>query len=218
LRHWLTKAGMDPDRDVRIVVVPPAQVFRNLAAGTIDGFCAGEPWNSIAVQEGHGWCRLVSATEMPGHVEKVLMVRSVFAEQQPAEHRKLLLALEEACAWCDDFTHRADLCELLSDRAYLNVPAPALTASLVGPFDLGNGVTNTIPDFHVFHRGRANLPDPYKAENLQAGLCSAGLIPAEAANPNLPRQLFRDDLYRSLVSSPTQHANAESSDLSGVAS
>lgn len=52
LREWLRSAGLDPDRDVRIVVVPPAQMFRNLVAGTIDGFCAGEPWNSVAVREG----------------------------------------------------------------------------------------------------------------------------------------------------------------------
>jgi two-component system, oxyanion-binding sensor len=56
LRKWLVAAGVDPERDVRIVIVPPAQMFRNLAAGTIDGYCAGEPWNTLAVREGAGWC------------------------------------------------------------------------------------------------------------------------------------------------------------------
>ncbi|MES2697054.1 MAG: ABC transporter substrate-binding protein [Verrucomicrobiota bacterium] len=74
LRDWLRAAGLDPERDVRIVVVPPAQMFRNLAAGTIDGFCSGEPWNSVAVREGAGWCPTWSAAQQPGHVEKVLMV------------------------------------------------------------------------------------------------------------------------------------------------
>ena len=79
LRSWLRSAGIDPDKDVRIVIVPPPQMFRNLAAGTIDGFCAGEPWNSLAVREGIGWCRLCSASATPDHVEKVLMVRADFA-------------------------------------------------------------------------------------------------------------------------------------------
>ena len=74
LRQWLTTTGLDPDRDVRIVVVPPEQMFRNLAAGTLDGYCAGEPWGTVAVQAGHGWCPAVSAQLSPGHIEKVLMV------------------------------------------------------------------------------------------------------------------------------------------------
>jgi len=218
LRQWLKSAGMDPDRDARIVVVPPAQVFRNLAAGTIDGFCAGEPWNSLAIQEGHGWCRLVSAKVTPGHLEKVLMVRSLFADQHGAEHQAMLNALAEACAWCDEASNRAELCTLLSARAHLNIATTALAPGLVGPFDFGNGTREAIPDFHLFHRDNANVPDPLKAEALQSALCEAGLLPPTSANPTLPRRLFRDDLYRSLVSSPTHHANAASSDLSGVTS
>ena len=79
LRQWLREARLNPESDVRIAVVPPAQMFRNLAAGTLDGYCVGEPWNILAVQEGAGWCPAWSATLAPGHVEKVLMVRRQFA-------------------------------------------------------------------------------------------------------------------------------------------
>ena len=74
-------------------IVPPAQMFRNLQAGTIDGFCAGEPWNSLAVRAGVGWCPTWSAAQAPGHVEKVLMVTERFAETRAAEHAALISAL-----------------------------------------------------------------------------------------------------------------------------
>src|SRR6266850_1427849 len=75
LRGWLAAAGTDPDRDVRIVVVPPPQMVVNLEAGHLDGFCVGEPWNSVAVQARAGWCVAATAELEPGNPEKVLMVR-----------------------------------------------------------------------------------------------------------------------------------------------
>ena len=95
LRSWLAGAGINPDRDVRIVVVPPPQMVANLKSGNLDGFCAGEPWNSVAVQAKAGWCAAVSAELDPGHPEKVLMVRSDFAEQREPEHLALVAALIE---------------------------------------------------------------------------------------------------------------------------
>src|SRR6266850_6607819 len=80
LRQWLVSHGIMPDRDVRIVVVPPPQMAANLKIGNLDGFCVGEPWNSVAVQTRAGWCVTTSAELDPGHPEKVLMVRRDFAE------------------------------------------------------------------------------------------------------------------------------------------
>ena len=75
LRNWLTAAGIQPDRDVRIVVVPPPQMVSNLKAGHLDGFCVGEPWNSVAIRAGEGSVVAISAELDPYHPEKVLMVR-----------------------------------------------------------------------------------------------------------------------------------------------
>src|SRR5438552_12946031 len=86
LRRWLESFGIRPNRDVRIVVVPPPQMVTNLKAGHLDGFCVGEPWNSVAVQSRAGWCIATSAELEPGHPEKVLMVRNDFAEKCAHEH------------------------------------------------------------------------------------------------------------------------------------
>lgn len=203
LRDWLLAAGINPERDVRIVVVPPAQMFRNLAAGTIDGYCAGEPWNTLAVREGAGWCPTWSAAQSPGHVEKVLMVTQRFAEKNPAEHAALVAALTAACAWCDEPQNREPLAQLLSGPAYLNLPARVIAPALLGRFDCGHGRIETVPDFVVFHRGEANVPTAAKALALQQSLAAAELLSAASVDAALPGRLFREDLHRAaLLHSP----------------
>jgi ABC-type nitrate/sulfonate/bicarbonate transport system substrate-binding protein len=195
LRSWLRAAGLDPDRDVRLVVVPPAQMFRNLVAGTIEGYCVGEPWTSLAVREREGWCPAWSAALHPGHVEKVLMVTERFAERRPAEHAALIAALAEACAWCDQPENRGELAELMAGAAYVNQPARVLRASLGGRFDCGHGRIEDAPDFHVFHRGDANMPTEAKAAELQQELRAAGVLGSAPLPPELPGRLFREDLF-----------------------
>jgi ABC-type nitrate/sulfonate/bicarbonate transport system substrate-binding protein len=220
LREWLRSAGMDPEKDVRIVVVPPAQMFRNLNAHTIDGFCAGEPWNTLAVREGTGWCPTWSAALHPRHVEKVLMVTRRFAETQSAAHGQLVSALVEAAAWCDEPQHRERLAEMLSGATYLNLPVRVIAPALVGRFDCGNGRIESVPDFHVFHRGDASVPTQERAEWQHHALAAAGLLPSTAATDReLPRRLFREDLHREIINQH-HHLNeiAKTSDLPGVAS
>ncbi|MEO5958529.1 MAG: CmpA/NrtA family ABC transporter substrate-binding protein [Opitutaceae bacterium] len=219
LRDWLRSASLEPERDVRIVVVPPAQMFRNLAAGTIDGYCVGEPWNSFAVREGLGWCPTWSAAQQPGHVEKVLMVTRSFAEARAAEHSLLVAALAQAAAWCDEPQNREHLAELLADARYLNLPVRVVAPALLGKFDCGNGRIENVPDFHVFHRGEANVPTAAKAAALQAALGAADLLPpAAASDPELPRRLFREDLHRDALIQHHLHEHTSSPDLRGVAS
>ena len=197
LHDWLRSAGLEPGRDVRIVVVPPAQMFRNLSAGTLDGYCVGEPWNSLAVREGIGWCPAWSAALAPGHIEKVLMVTRRFAETRAPEHAALIAALLEAAAWCDEPQNRERLAELLADARHLNVSARVIAPALLGRFDCGHDRIESVPDFHLFHRGETNVPTLARAAALQDALAAAGLLSAEAgADATLPRKLFREDLHR----------------------
>jgi ABC-type nitrate/sulfonate/bicarbonate transport system substrate-binding protein len=196
LRQWLTAAGLDPERDVRIVVVPPAQMFRNLAAGTLDGYCVGEPWDTVAVQAGQGWCPAWSAQLAPGHVEKVLMVRADFARLREDEHLALVAALVEAGRWCDEPRNRTGLARWLAGPRYLDLPVDAIVPALSGRFDTGLGQTVSIADFHIFSRGEANVPLAANAESIQAELVAAGLLPAKQVPPGLSGQLFREDIHR----------------------
>jgi ABC-type nitrate/sulfonate/bicarbonate transport system substrate-binding protein len=207
LRQWLLAAGIRPDIDVRIAIVPPAQTFQNLAAGTLDGYCVGEPWNSIAVRAGVGWCPAWSAALSPGHVEKVLMVRADFAQKRAAEHAALVCALAEACAWCDEPRHRPHVAEVLARREWINQPVRTILPALAGRFDAGGGRVESVPDFHVFARGDANVPTLARAEAVQAELRAAGLLAASAAIGGLPAKLFREDLHHAALAGEFSHVH-----------
>lgn len=131
LRDWLANADIDPDTDMQIIVVPPAQMVRYLRQGEIDGYCVGEPWNSIAVQEGLGHM-LTTGYELWGSTpEKVLGMNANWANQNPAVHQCIIRALDQACQWVQSYENRTELCELLSEPDYLNCPVEQLSRGLM---------------------------------------------------------------------------------------
>jgi ABC-type nitrate/sulfonate/bicarbonate transport system substrate-binding protein len=200
LRDWLTGAGINPDRDVRIVVVPPPQMAANLKAGNLDGFCVGEPWNSVAVQSHVGWCVATSAELAPGHPEKVLMVRRDFARKRDEEHLALVAALLEACEFCDAPDHREQIIATLAQPAYVNVPAAALRRGFSAEFDFGHGEVRHVPNFDVFHRHNANEPSGDKAAWILQRLRASGLCKdVSVLNSELGRRIFRTDLFAQVV-------------------
>ncbi len=148
-----------PRSEVEIVTVPPPQMYLNLRAGNVDGYCVGEPWNSLAVLRRTGWCVATSAELAPRHPEKVLMVRADFAEDRAEEHLALIAALLEACAFCDRPENRERIMETLAQPAYLDAPIHALRMSLSGTFNFGHGRVEKDRDFQIFSREDANRAD-----------------------------------------------------------
>lgn len=200
LRKWLAAHGIDPERDVHFAVVPPPQMVANLKAGHLDGFCVGEPWNSLAVHARAGWIAATSAELDPGYPEKVLMVRADFAARQHDEHMALIAALREACEFCDQPENREKIATTLAQREFVGAPAEILKRGLAGQLDCGNGMTRRVDNFFIFHHGGAN--EPFSAQagwTLQlvraSGLCQ------EPSKLNFPlgRRVFRADLYEQAV-------------------
>ena len=123
LRHWLALAGLHPDRDLHLTVVPPARAARALADGEVDGFCAGEPWGSHAAAIGAGRVALTSGDIWPDHPEKVL----AFREGLPhAEAVALTAAVIAAARWLDDPANNEAAAELMHARVF-----PALSPETV---------------------------------------------------------------------------------------
>ena len=196
LRQWLFSHGIDADRDVQIVVVPPSQVFANLRAGHLDGYCVGEPWASLAVMHRSGWIAARSAEIAPLHPEKVLMVRRDFAERSHDEHLAMVAALIESCAWCDAPENSERIVETLASPEYVNAPAEALRMSMRGSYDFGYGRVEECPGFNLFARENANEPTAKRAHWVLNSITKSGLLPAPALYPQtLPEQCFRSDLY-----------------------
>jgi bicarbonate transport system ATP-binding protein len=120
LRYWLAAEGIDPDTDVHLQNIPPAQMVADLKAGTIDGYCVGEPWNLRAAMEGVGFTVATDLEVWNGHPGKVLGVREDWANAYPNTHIALVKALLEACQYCADPTNREEIRTILSDRKYLS--------------------------------------------------------------------------------------------------
>jgi ABC-type nitrate/sulfonate/bicarbonate transport system substrate-binding protein len=199
LRRWLQSAGIIPEAEIRIVPIPPAEMFPTLKLGYIDGFCVSEPWTSLAVQAGAGVCVASSAELAPFHPEKVLMVRQSFAAGRAEEHERLVAALLEACAICDRPESRPLLADLLAHPLYVNAPAECLEAGLAGTAVRGEQAEPHSTGLSIFHRHNANEPGDGKARWLIDQLYDL-LRHSVFKHPNLDRtpvlkNIFRRDIF-----------------------
>lgn len=151
LRYWLAAGGIDPEREVNFTVVPPAETVDALAAGRIDGFCAGAPWGTLAARAGLGRTVATSSTIWNHGSEKVFAVRRRIAELSPALLQAALRALLRAGADCDDPANASAIAGILAQDRYLGLPPEIVASSLPGgaPND-GNS--------SVFSANAANFP------------------------------------------------------------
>lgn len=130
LREWLSAAGIDPDHDVRLRVFPPNQMAGHMANGHLDGFCVGEPWNTLAERTSAGRIVAITTDVMPNHPEKSLVVSRRWLQEKSSLLPRLIRALLRACAFCDDEQNHSKLVELLSCPQYIDAPADMIAASL----------------------------------------------------------------------------------------
>lgn len=204
MRRWLKEGGADPDRDVRIVVLPPTQMAGSLRAGLIDGYCVGEPWNSVAVADGTGWCPAISEDLAASHPEKVLLTTEEFSESNPAALTAVIRALHEACAFCDETKNRAKVIDMLLGSGHMRAERGILKHSLIGPFDNGVGDRRNAEHFHIFHRRNANVPSPDKAEWIVESFLEHGLIaPVDATLARRAMsECWRPDLFQQAIQPP----------------
>jgi ABC-type nitrate/sulfonate/bicarbonate transport system substrate-binding protein len=170
LCQWLKAAKAPPYTEVRLESVPPEQMFPLLKLGYLDGYCAGEPWTSVAVQAGVGACIATSASLAPMHPEKVLMVRKDFAEERAEEHERLIAALVHASYLCDRAENRPVIRDLLAQPRFVNAPSECLEPGLVGPFGPEDDRLRSLHGLNIFHRCGANEPSAAKAAWLTGRL------------------------------------------------
>ncbi|NWO10876.1 ABC transporter substrate-binding protein [Chromohalobacter salexigens] len=152
LRYWLAEGGVDPDRDLELRVVPPPLVAEQLEAGWLDGYCVGEPWNTLAARRDSGRVLIGSHAIWQHGQEKVFAVREAWADAYPATHRAVLRALLEACAWLDTPAQRIEAARLMCEKGYLDVPPTVVEESMAAEG------TPAPHGASVFYRYAANFP------------------------------------------------------------
>jgi len=203
LCRWLVEHKIDPHLDVIITVLPPEQMVRNIAAQNIDGFCVGEPWNSMAVEEGLGWCPATSEQISSGYPEKVLATTERFYAYRPDEYHRMIEVLHEACAFCDAPEQRKEMLNILSKSQYLNCTPKTLAHALSGAFPLGYDRLADGP-FIRFRGEGVNRPDLKRAEQVFTDLCS--YMPHDslkAASKSMLSRIYREEIYDQAMSQVT---------------
>src|SRR5688500_9645977 len=130
LRYWLAASGIDPDRDVRLIVIPPPLLVDAMREGQIDGFCVGEPWSSVAVSVGVGYIALPTTAIWPLSPEKVLGCRLEWTQRHPDRLRALVRSLYKSALWCERPENHLELARLLAEPRFVGAPAEILLRGL----------------------------------------------------------------------------------------
>jgi NitT/TauT family transport system ATP-binding protein len=197
LRYWLASAGIDPERDVALRVLPPSLTVEAMRAGEIDGFIAGEPWGSAAVDAGLAEAVAIGERIWRRGVEKVLAFRENWLEENPDTVDRLLRALARAASWCDDPTNREALADLLAGPGYVDQPAELIERALSGRIVARAGdAAIASPDFMLF--GREATPFPWRSQALwiYSQLVRWNMVDHDAATQARAGGVFRPDVYR----------------------
>ncbi|WP_167531304.1 MULTISPECIES: CmpA/NrtA family ABC transporter substrate-binding protein [unclassified Mesorhizobium] len=199
LRYWLAACGIDPERQIEIVIVPPPFMADALATGRIDGYCVGEPWNSAAVAAGTGHIVTVKALLWRNSPEKVIGARKAWAEQNPEALAALLRALHHSARWCQDPANRAELAALMAQPGFLGQEAAVQMPILTGHLQLGGGAQRAVEDFFVPFDKAANFPWKSHALWFYTQMVRWGHVAHTPENLAIARDCYRPDLYRSAL-------------------
>ncbi len=199
-RYWLAAGGIDPDLDVALTMLPPPQMVSNLKAGNIDGYCAGDPWNSKAVNDGTGFAIARSLDVLPGHIEKVLGVSEDWAQKYPQTHLALVKALLEACEYCDDRRNREEILGLICQEQYIGADPKDIRPGFIDPYNSGTEAQpEMLYNFNQFYVDQTNCPDRLEMVWVMAQMARWGLIPFPKNWVEVVDRVLRPDVFGQAV-------------------
>ena len=159
IRYWLAAGGIDPDKDIETIVVPPPQMVANMKVGTMDCFCVGEPWNLQLVHQDIGYTAVNTGEIWNKHPEKSLGMRAAFVDKYPKATKAILMAVLEAQQWADKAENKQELATIMAKRQWINCPVEDVFDRTAGKFDYGNGkVVENSPHIMKYWRDFASYP------------------------------------------------------------
>jgi nitrate/nitrite transport system substrate-binding protein len=141
MRYWLAANGVDPNKDVSVVPIPPPQMVSNIKTGTMEAFCVGEPWNARLVNQKLGYTALVTGELWKDHPEKAFAMRADWVDKNPKATKAILMAILEAQQWCDKAENKEEMCKIISQPKWFDVPVADILGRIQGKIDYGDGRT-----------------------------------------------------------------------------
>jgi len=214
LRYWLAAGGISPgfyapqkgdnsgqiNADILLSVTPPPQMPSTMEAGTIYGYCVGEPWNQQAVFKGIGVPVVTDDGIWKNNPEKVFGVSKAWADKYPNTHIAVIKALIRAAAWLDanNNANRPEAVKILSQPNYVGADYKVIANSMTGTFEFEKGDKRAIPDFNVFFRYNATYPYYSDAIWYLTQMRRWGQIPEQKPDSwymDIAKKVYRPDIY-----------------------
>jgi nitrate/nitrite transport system substrate-binding protein len=197
MRYWLAAGGIDPDKEVSTIVVPPPQMVANMKVKTMEAFCVGEPWNAQLVNQGIGFTALSTGELWHDHPEKTLAVRADWADRNPKAAQAVTMAVMEAQRWCDNPANRREMCEIVARREYFKVPVEDIIGRTGGAIDYGNGKkVENFPYLMKFWNNFASYPFQSHESWFLTEDIRWGYLPADTDINALIKAVNREDIWR----------------------
>jgi nitrate/nitrite transport system substrate-binding protein len=197
IRYWLAAGGIDPDKDISTIVVPPPQMVANMKVGNMDAFCVGEPWNEQLVNQGIGFTACTTGEVWSKHPEKALGMRAAWVDKYPNAANALLMAVMEAQQWCEKMENKEEMSTIVGKRQWFNVPVADIVGRAKGDINYGNGrIAKGTSQYMKFWSEHASYPFKshdlwFVTEDIRWGKFEPG-IDAKA----LVNKVNREDLWR----------------------
>lgn len=228
IRYWLAAAGIHPgmytadniqgqvDADVLLSVTPPPQMPATLEAGTIYGYCVGEPWNQQAVFKGIGVPVTTNYDIWKNNPEKVFVMRKDFTEKYPNTTLAITKALIRAAKWLDTPGNRPQAVGILSMPDYVGADSVVIANSMTGTFEFEKGDKREMPDFNVFYRYNATYPFYSDGIWFLTQMRRWGQIAqAKPANwySEKIKEIYRPDIWKSAAEALVEEGKIPASDI-----
>ena len=195
IRYYLAAGGINPDKDVSLITIPPPQMVANMKIGKMDGFCVGEPWNARAIADKIGFTSVTTQDIWKDHPEKVCAFTADFAGKNPKTVKAVLKGLHEASVWLDDLDNRPEQCDIVSKPNFINCQKEVILGRLLGDLDYGDGRKVKDEFYMHFSKRNCNFPQPKYAKWWLTQFRRWGMVPSAPDYEGITKQVMRGDLY-----------------------
>lgn len=218
LRFWMAAGGVDPDEDIRLVVLPPPFMVESIANGHVDAFCVGAPWNSVAVDLGIAHILHFVSEILQRAVEKVLAVRADWAERHPDVVTRLVRAHGRAADYVEDLANREEVCRILAAPNRIDVAPEVIRRTLDGRLKVSPDGTFRSSDGRYLMIGRndAARPDRVQAAWLYAQMVRWRQAPMSPDLYQAALAVFRPDVYDEVLGPSSARLPTEPADGVGA--
>lgn len=216
IRYWLAAGGINPDKDVSLIVVPPPQMVANVKTGTVEAFCVGEPWPLQTVNQKVGYNALTTGELWKNHPEKAFAMRAEWVDKHPKAAKALLMAVQEAQMWCDQDDNKEEMCMIVSKREWFKVPYGDIIDRSLGKYNMGVRQLENKELMQKYWRDSASYPFKshdlwFLTENIRWGY-----LEPDTDTKKLIAAVNREDLWKEAAKAIGQESAIPKSTSRGV--